>query len=165
MQVSVAARKRMAQVVVRAVTRALAAIPEETARLATLESAVEGALREVGAATLTTVIEELGTGHAGSSRPCPCGGTQTTQHYATCHPQTVLGRIGTLGFLRVFPTVYSGRHVEHPAVSVHSARSVRLEASGVTAYADGERLGELPVDVECVPGALTVLAPAAPDVT
>ena len=48
-----------------------------------------------------------------------------------------------------------------PAVSVHRARSVRLEAAGVTAYADGERLGDLPIGVECVPGAVQVLAPPA----
>ena len=75
---------------------------------------------------------------------------------------TVLGRISTLEFLRVFPSVYRGTHVRHPAVSVHRARSVVLEAAGVVAYADGERLRALPVDVECVPGAVRVLAPPAP---
>lgn len=93
MKVSVAVRKRLAQGVVSALLRALAEIPEETARLATLESAVETAMRQAGAAALTLVIEELGTGHEGAGRPCPCGGTQTTKHYARCHPQTVLGRI------------------------------------------------------------------------
>jgi diacylglycerol kinase (ATP) len=74
---------------------------------------------------------------------------------------TVLARIGTVEFLRVFPSVYRGTHVRHPAVSTYRARSVRLEATGVVAYADGERLRELPVDVECVPGALRVVAPVA----
>jgi diacylglycerol kinase (ATP) len=74
---------------------------------------------------------------------------------------TVLARIGTVEFLRVFPSVYRGTHVRHPAVTTYRARSVRLEAGGVVAYADGERLRPLPADIECVPGALQVVAPAA----
>ncbi|WP_350349610.1 diacylglycerol kinase family protein [Agromyces sp. G08B096] len=62
------------------------------------------------------------------------------------------------GLLAVFPKVYSGTHVEHPAVEFVRARTVRIEASDVVAYADGERIGTLPVDVEVVPGALSVFA-------
>jgi diacylglycerol kinase (ATP) len=50
--------------------------------------------------------------------------------------------------------------VAHGSVQVHRARTVRLRAAGTVAYADGERLGPLPVEATCVPGALTVLAPA-----
>ncbi|MRG58748.1 diacylglycerol kinase [Agromyces sp. CFH 90414] len=64
--------------------------------------------------------------------------------------------LGRVGLLRVFPKVYSGTHVEHPAVEFVRARSVRIEASDVVAFADGERLGALPVDIEVVPGALSV---------
>jgi diacylglycerol kinase (ATP) len=35
---------------------------------------------------------------------------------------------------------------------------VRLESPTVTAYADGEILGPLPVDITIAPGALTVFA-------
>jgi len=38
------------------------------------------------------------------------------------------------------------------------ARTVRLEATGIVSYADGERFAPLPLTVEAVPGALTVLA-------
>lgn len=71
---------------------------------------------------------------------------------------TVLGPISKPEFLRVFPTVYKGTHVNHPAVTVRRARGVRLEADGVTAYADGERVSVLPVTCEAVPDALRVLA-------
>ena len=74
---------------------------------------------------------------------------------------TVLGRVSKPEFLRVFPRVYKGTHVEHPAVTVHAAREVSLRAPGVVAYADGERVRPLPVDVDCVPGALSVLVPPA----
>jgi diacylglycerol kinase (ATP) len=61
-------------------------------------------------------------------------------------------------FLRVFPKVFSGRHTELPAVSFQRVRSVALNAPGVVAYADGERIGPLPVEITVVPGALRVLA-------
>lgn len=71
----------------------------------------------------------------------------------------ILGPISKAEFVRVFPTVYKGRHVEHPAVSVRRARRVVLRAEGVTAYADGERVSLLPVTCESVPGALTAYVP------
>ncbi|TMR95883.1 diacylglycerol/lipid kinase family protein [Nonomuraea basaltis] len=60
-------------------------------------------------------------------------------------------------FLRVFPSVYRGTHVGHRAVSVRRVRSVRLEAADVVAYADGERIGAVPVECEVRPGALRVI--------
>jgi len=74
----------------------------------------------------------------------------------------VVGPISTVEFLRVFPRVYRGTHVDHPAVSVRRARRIALAAPGVTAYADGERVAVLPVTAEVVPGALRVHAPPPP---
>jgi diacylglycerol kinase (ATP) len=71
---------------------------------------------------------------------------------------TVLGPISKPEFLRVFPTVYKGTHVSHPAVTVRRARSVVLQSAGVTAYADGERVSVLPVRCEAVASALHVFA-------
>ena len=73
---------------------------------------------------------------------------------------TVLGPISKLEFIRVFPSVYKGTHVHHPAVTIRRARVVSLGAAGVTAYADGERVAALPVACEAVPKALHVFAPA-----
>lgn len=69
----------------------------------------------------------------------------------------VLSRIAVTEFLRVFPQVYSGAHVRHPAVEIHRVRSVTLEAKGIVGYADGERFAPLPLTCEVVPGALRVL--------
>jgi diacylglycerol kinase (ATP) len=69
----------------------------------------------------------------------------------------ILHRISIPAFLRVFPQVYRGTHVTHPAVEIVRGRRVRLEAPGIVAYADGERFAPLPLDLEVVPGALTVL--------
>jgi diacylglycerol kinase (ATP) len=72
---------------------------------------------------------------------------------------TVLGPVSKTTFIRTFPNVYKGTHVQRPEVTVRRAREVRLESAGVIAYADGERFAPLPLTCTCVPGALTVLAP------
>ena len=73
----------------------------------------------------------------------------------------ILREISTLEFLKVFPRVFKGAHVTHPAVEIIRGVSVTLEADGIVSYADGERFAPLPITVEVVPGAVTVLAPAA----
>jgi diacylglycerol kinase (ATP) len=64
-------------------------------------------------------------------------------------------------FLTVFPRVYTGSHVDLPFVEIRRAKQIRIDAPGITAYADGERLGPLPQTFEAVPAALRVLVPAA----
>ncbi len=66
--------------------------------------------------------------------------------------------LGRLAFLRIYPRVFAGTHVTDPRVVVHRAASVRVEADGVVAYADGERIAPLPVDIEMDAGSLRVLA-------
>ncbi|WP_330451851.1 MULTISPECIES: diacylglycerol kinase [unclassified Streptomyces] len=70
---------------------------------------------------------------------------------------TVVGECSRTTLLKVFPRVYKGTHLSHPVVTVHRASSVTLEAVGVTAYADGEPLGTLPLTATCVPKAVRVL--------
>ncbi|MFE5535324.1 diacylglycerol kinase [Streptomyces sp. NPDC056492] len=69
----------------------------------------------------------------------------------------VVGDCSRTTLLKVFPQVYKGTHLGHPKVTVHRAAKVTLEAAGITAYADGEPLGALPVTARCVPGALRLL--------
>jgi len=73
----------------------------------------------------------------------------------------VVHQVSTTEFLRVFPTVFSGKHVGHPAVQILRGRQVRLEAAGIVSYADGERFAPLPISLQNVPAALRVLVPAS----
>ncbi|CAB5039936.1 MAG: hypothetical protein F2911_11250 [Actinobacteria bacterium] len=73
---------------------------------------------------------------------------------------TFLGELSTTTFLRVFPSVYKGTHVRRSEVQEYSATTVRLDAPGQVAYADGERVGPLPVEIRVVPGAVRLLVPA-----
>lgn len=58
--------------------------------------------------------------------------------------------------LKVFPRLFKGTHVTHPQYERHRVRSVSIAAPGVVAYADGERIGPLPMTVRVLPGALCV---------
>jgi diacylglycerol kinase (ATP) len=62
------------------------------------------------------------------------------------------------GLLAVFPKVFAGEHIDHPAVEFVQGRRIVIEADDIIAYADGERIGALPIDVEVVPRALSVFA-------
>ena len=61
--------------------------------------------------------------------------------------------------VRTYPRLFSGRHVGMPEYEHHRVRSVTVAAPGVSAYADGDRIGMLPLTVEAVPQALRVLVP------
>lgn len=70
----------------------------------------------------------------------------------------VVSPLSRTRFLAVFPRVFSGRHVGHPAVELRRVRRVRLSARNVVAYADGERIGPLPLSIDVDPGAVRILA-------
>jgi diacylglycerol kinase (ATP) len=55
--------------------------------------------------------------------------------------------------------VYRGTHTTVPEVSTRRVRSVRLSSPGVTAYADGDPIGALPLMIEVAPAALSVFTP------
>ncbi|TFD28941.1 diacylglycerol/lipid kinase family protein [Cryobacterium cryoconiti] len=68
----------------------------------------------------------------------------------------IVAPMSRAGFLRVFPKVFSGTHTTLPQVEITRCRSIRIDADRVVAYADGERVGALPVQIDVVPGALFV---------
>jgi diacylglycerol kinase (ATP) len=62
--------------------------------------------------------------------------------------------------VRTYPRLFKGTHTTHPAYEHHRVREVTVAAPGIVAYADGERLGPLPMTVCAVPRALKVLVGA-----
>ncbi|MGN6426488.1 MAG: diacylglycerol kinase family protein [Leifsonia sp.] len=70
----------------------------------------------------------------------------------------VVDRMPRHRFLRVFPRVFRGEHTALPEVHITRGRTVSVDAEGIIAYADGERVGPLPVEVSVAPGALRLYA-------
>lgn len=75
----------------------------------------------------------------------------------------VVRAISRVALLRVFPGVFRGAHVRHPAVTVVRAPAATLRLDRpLTSYGDGEPLvevGERAVRFAVLPGALRVMAP------
>ena len=91
--------------------------------------------------------------------PAYGGGMQIAPH-ASIEDGTldlfIVHKIGRLELVRLFPKVYSGGHVGHPAVEFVRAKKVTLRAKPVPAFADGEYVGTTPFTVEVLPEALKV---------
>lgn len=72
------------------------------------------------------------------------------------------GALSKPGILKLFPGMYRGAHVRHPAVATERTTSVIIEPTGEgafppVAFADGEVIGTVPLRVQVHPGALHVL--------
>ena len=61
--------------------------------------------------------------------------------------------------IRLFPTVFKGTHIDLDEVTTERARTVTVESPGINAYADGDYVCPLPVEISAVPAALKVLVP------
>jgi YegS/Rv2252/BmrU family lipid kinase len=67
---------------------------------------------------------------------------------------------GRLRFIANLPKVFKGSHVRLPTVRVFRAAEVEVSADRpFTMYADGDPIGELPVRVRALRGAVTMLVP------
>lgn len=88
-----------------------------------------------------------GNSYGGGMRVCP-GADMSDGLFDVM----VLRPVSKFEFLKVFPKVFSGEHIHHPKVDIYKAAKVSLQAEAV-AYADGERIGGLPVRAECMAGA------------
>ncbi|MFJ7129977.1 diacylglycerol kinase family protein [Streptomyces sp. NPDC098101] len=111
----------------------------------------DGRVVEVDA---TLVAVGNGTSYGGGMRICADARTDDG-----LLDVTVVGDCDRTTLIKVFPRVYKGTHLDHPKVTTYRTRTLALDAPDTTGYADGEPLGPLPLAVECVPGALRVLAP------
>lgn len=70
---------------------------------------------------------------------------------------TLVRDLPRLRLLRLFPTVYDGRHVDFPEVTVRQARHVRIfEPKGMLLGPDGEFRGRTPATLTCLERKLAV---------
>ena len=72
---------------------------------------------------------------------------------------TMVASASRTKLVRLFPTVFKGTHVDLDEVRTARAKTITVECAGINAYADGEFMCPLPVEVSAVPGALKILRP------
>jgi diacylglycerol kinase (ATP) len=70
---------------------------------------------------------------------------------------TMVNSASRTRLIRLFPTVFKGTHIELDEVTTTRAKSISVDSAGINAYADGELVGALPVQVSAVPAALKIL--------
>ncbi len=118
-----------------------------------LRVTVDGVARDVA----TTMLSLGNTAYfGGGMRVCPDARPDDGRLSVVA-----IGDVARSTFLRVFPRVFGGGHVAHPAVDVDSGAVVEVDAAGpvdgeLVMWADGDPLGPLPVTCEAVAGALRV---------
>ncbi len=64
----------------------------------------------------------------------------------------ILHPVSKVEFMKVFPKVFKGEHISHPQVRIYRSAKAAISSNAI-AYADGERIGGLPVRAECMAGA------------
>ena len=67
----------------------------------------------------------------------------------------ILNKVSIFELIKVFPKVYSGKHINHPAIESLRGRKILVSAQA-KAYADGEYVGSLPLEIVVDHGALQV---------
>ncbi|MFT4294280.1 MAG: YegS/Rv2252/BmrU family lipid kinase [Micropruina sp.] len=70
---------------------------------------------------------------------------------------TVIHPVPRTTLLRLLPSLYSGGFVTHPAIERFRASEVVVDGDGLIGSGDGEALGDVPLRVTAVSGALQVL--------
>jgi YegS/Rv2252/BmrU family lipid kinase len=75
----------------------------------------------------------------------------------------LIAALGRAALVRKLPRIYRGAHLRDPAVQVRRGRVLEADALGprVPIELDGEPLGFLPARFEVLPGALSLVGPAA----
>ena len=129
-------------------TRYVLALLAEMRSFRTYEYAVTvDGERMDGPATLIAIGN--GSSYGGGMRICPAA--SMTDGVLDI---TWVDRASRTTILRVFPRIFSGTHVQHPAVRVLQGRTITVEATGPVVYADGERVGDLPIIATVMAGGL-----------
>ncbi len=69
----------------------------------------------------------------------------------------ILKKISRLKILRLFPTIYSGKHVNYPEVETRKVKSITIETNQpMPLMPDGEFFAQTPVTISCLQHALKI---------
>lgn len=71
----------------------------------------------------------------------------------------LIRKLGRWELLRAFPKIFTGGHVNHPAVQFYRGKEIKVSSElPLLAHADGEVVAETPIQVELLPQRLRIIA-------
>jgi diacylglycerol kinase (ATP) len=70
----------------------------------------------------------------------------------------ILHKVSRARLLRIFPTVYKGKHLRFPEVEIFKAKSIKISNDNYPVTCDGELVGNAPFSAEVHPEALRLLS-------
>lgn len=69
----------------------------------------------------------------------------------------VLGDLSKIAFLRAFPSIFSGKHLNHPAIKMYRSRQVSVSSDRpLLVQADGEIISQTPINFTVQPAGLRI---------
>lgn len=72
----------------------------------------------------------------------------------------LVGEVGILEFLKTFPKVFSGRHLEHPAISAHKAKKIKITSDAEVAIGlDGDVFRRREIEITIDPLSVPIVVP------
>ena len=72
----------------------------------------------------------------------------------------IVHKISRRELVKIFPSVYTGGHVGHPAVEIVRVKNVEIDSGKTPAFADGESAGHSPLKISVVPAGIEILGPS-----
>ncbi|MCG9479311.1 MAG: diacylglycerol kinase family lipid kinase [Actinomycetia bacterium] len=73
----------------------------------------------------------------------------------------IIKRMSKIHFIKVFPTVFEGKHIYDPFVEMLQTGNIKIDCPRYrfSVFADGEYICKLPAEFDLVPGALNLIVP------
>jgi len=69
----------------------------------------------------------------------------------------LLNKASRTKILKLFPTIFTGKHVDYPEIEVFKAKKIRIQTVPPQILTpDGELFGKTPVEIDCISKALEV---------
>lgn len=69
----------------------------------------------------------------------------------------ILKKISRPRILKLFPSIYSGKHIQYPEIQTYKAQQIEIDTDyPMPLMPDGEIIGETPVKISCIKGALEI---------
>ncbi len=116
-----------------------------------LQGTIDG---EAFDATAFILVAGLGRSFGGGLKITPQASPQAQRFQVVW-----ASRLGRLGLLGLLPRLWRGEHLQHPVVQMRWGRTVALRADPpMPVEAEGELVGETPLDAELYPGAFQIAA-------